>query len=60
MNATTRKLADVPSRPARRGVPDLVVAQLTGMMGELMLALDQFLPSTSRRYKIVDKELTRC
>jgi phage-related protein len=46
--------------PVHRGVPELVVAQLSGAVGGLMLALDQLLPATTRRHQIVDRELTRC
>ncbi len=48
------------ARPARRGVPDLVLAQLTGVVGGLMLAFDELVPRAPRRHKIVDKDLTRC
>ncbi|MGY4711102.1 hypothetical protein ACXDF8_16325 [Mycolicibacterium sp. CBM1] len=41
-------------------MPELVVAQLAGAVGGLMLALDQLLPHPPQRYKIVDKNLTRC
>lgn len=44
----------------RKGMPELVVAQLAGAMGGLMLTLDHLLPHAPRRYKIVDKDLTRC
>lgn len=60
MNAATRKFGDQPTRPVRRGVSDLVVAQVAGAIGGLMLALDQVVPSAPRRHRIVDKELTRC
>jgi hypothetical protein len=46
--------------PVGRGVPDLVVAQVSGAIGGLMLALDQLRPETPRRPKIVDRDLTRC
>lgn len=46
--------------PVVRGVPDLVVAQVSGAIGGLMLALDQLRPETPRRPKIVDRDLTRC
>lgn len=44
----------------RRALPELVVAQISGAMGGLMLALDQLLPPASRRHKIVHRDLTRC
>ena len=46
--------------PVPRGVPELVVAQLSGAVGGLMLALDQLLPEAPKRQKIVDRDLTRC
>lgn len=54
MNTTSDRVS------VRRAVPELVRAQVTGAMGGLMLALDQLLPPASRRYKIVDRDLTRC
>lgn len=54
MNTTSDRVS------VRRAVPELVRAQVTGAMGGLMLALDQLLPPASRRYKIVDRGLTRC
>ena len=48
------------TRPSRRGVPDLVIAQLTGVISGLVLALDGLVPHPPRRHKIVDKNLTRC
>lgn len=50
----------VSSSTQRKGMPELVVAQLAGAMGGLMLALDQLLPHPAHRYKVVDKDLTRC
>ncbi|MCV7215745.1 hypothetical protein H7J51_10670 [Mycobacterium crocinum] len=47
-------------RPVHRGVPELVVAQLSGAVGGLMLALDQLRPEAPKRPKIVDRDLTRC
>ena len=46
--------------PASRGVPELVVAQLSGAVGGLLLALDELMPHTTKRPKIVDRDLTRC
>ena len=60
MKATSGKSDDVARHHLHRGVPRLVAAQLTGAVGGLMLALDQLLPPPSRRYKIVDRDLTRC
>lgn len=48
------------SAAERRALPELVVAQIGGAMGVLALALDQLLPAGTRRYKIVDRDLTRC
>jgi len=53
------KISSHPA-PVRRGVPELVVAQLSGAVGGLMLALDQLLPEAPKRHKIVDRDLTRC
>ena len=42
------------------GNDDGLVAQVTGAIGGLMLALDQVVPSAPRRHKIVDRDLTSC
>ena len=46
--------------PVRRGVSELVTAQLSGAVTGLIVALDQLLPETPQRPKIVDRDLTRC
>ncbi len=46
--------------PARRGVSELVAAQLSGAVAGLMLTLDQLLPEAPQRPKIVDRDMTRC
>jgi len=58
-NPCAMKISSHPA-PVRRGVPELVVAQLSGAVGGLMLALDQLLPEAPKRHKIVDRDLTRC
>jgi hypothetical protein len=60
MNITSGKSNDVSRRPVRRGVPDLVVAQLLGVVGGLKLAVDGLVAPTPKRYTIVDRDLTRC
>ena len=61
MNITSANKSDeVPRRSLCRGVPDLVVAQLTGIVGGLMLAVDGQVAPAPKRYKIVDRDLTRC
>ncbi|WP_233209455.1 hypothetical protein [Mycobacterium sp. ENV421] len=50
----------LPQAPARRGVSELVTAQLSGAVAGLMLTLDQLLPEAPQRPKIVDRDLTRC
>jgi hypothetical protein len=60
MNSTSRKNDDVSRRPVRRGVPDLVAAQLLGVVGGLKLALDGLVAPPPKRYTIVDRNLTRC
>ena len=59
MNTTSGRSDDV-SRPVRRGVPDLVVAKLLGVVGGLKLALDGLVASPPKLYTIVDRDLTRC
>lgn len=55
------KISSRQRPPAHRGVPELVVAQLSGAVGGLMLALDQLRPEAPKRPpKIVDRDLTRC
>ncbi|WP_158423557.1 hypothetical protein [Mycobacterium sp. EPa45] len=46
--------------PVRRGVSELVTAQLSGAVAGLMLAVDHMLPEAPQRYKIVDRDVTRC
>ncbi|MCV7021551.1 hypothetical protein [Mycolicibacterium aichiense] len=46
--------------PVRKGVSQLVTAQLSGAVAGLMLAVDQLLPEAPHRPKIVDRDLTRC
>ncbi len=60
MNTTSGRSDDVSRRPVHRGVPDLVVAQLLGVVGGLKLALDGLVAPPSKRYTIVDRDLTRC
>ena len=60
MNITSGRSDDVSRRPVRRGVPDLVVAQLLGVVGGLRLALDGLVTPPPKRYQIVDRDLTRC
>jgi hypothetical protein len=60
MNITSGKSNDVSTRPVCRGVPDLVVAQLLGVVGGLKLAVDGLVAPTPKRYTIVDRDLTRC
>lgn len=60
MNTASGKSDDVSRRPVRRGVPDLVVAQLLGVVGGLKLAVDGLVAPTPKRYPIVDRDLTRC
>jgi hypothetical protein len=60
MNTTSGKSDDVSRRGLRRGVPDLVAAQLLGVVGGLKLALDGLLTPPPKRYTIVDRDLTRC
>jgi hypothetical protein len=60
MSSTGGKSDDVSRRPVRRGVPDLVVAQLFGVVGGLKLALDGLVAPTPKRYPIVDRDLTLC
>jgi hypothetical protein len=60
MNITSGRSDNVSRRPVRRGVPDLVVAQLLGVVGGLKLALDGLVTSPPKRYPIVDRDLTRC
>ena len=60
MNTTSGRSDDVSRRTVRRGVPDLVVAQLLGVVGGLKLALDGLVAPPSKRYAIVDRDLTRC
>ena len=60
MNTTSGRSDDVSRRPVRRGVPDLVVAQLLGVVGGLRLALDGLVAAPPKRYPIVDRDLTRC
>lgn len=59
MNTTSGRSDDV-SRRVRRGVPDLVAAQLLGVVGGLKLALDGLFTPPPKRYPIVDRDLTRC
>ena len=60
MNTTSGRSDDVSRRTVRRGVPDLVVAQLLGVVGGLKLALDGLVAPPSKRYAIFDRDLTRC
>jgi hypothetical protein len=41
-------------------VPDLVAAQLLGVVSGLKLALDGLVTPPPKRYTIVDRDLTRC
>lgn len=45
---------------ARRALPELVAAQVSGAFAGLLLALDQFVALAPKRPKIVDRDLTRC
>ncbi len=60
MNTTSGRSDDISRRPVRRGVPDLVVAQLLGVVGGLKLALDGLVAPPTKQYPIVDRDLTRC
>jgi len=60
MDTTSGRSDDVSRRPVRRGVPDLVAAQLLGVVGGLKLALDGLVTLPPKRYPIVDRDLTRC
>jgi hypothetical protein len=46
--------------PVRRGVSELVVAQVSGAVAGLLMAFDELLPEAPKRHKIVDRDLTRC
>ena len=60
MNTTSGRSDAVSRRTGRRGVPDLVVAQLLGVVGGLKLALYGLVGPPPKRYAIVDRDLTRC
>jgi len=60
MRTTTGRSDDISGRPVRRGVPDLVAAQLLGVVGGLKLVLDGLVAPAPRRHTIVDRDLTRC